>query len=228
MSAHIAFPTWLSLAGVVIALGAALATLRAVYWAHKTVQDAKTNAAADAARHTEQIESLDHVGAAAYNAHQAEMRARRTEAHLDRYVRVLTQLQRVAEVLSDLINAARQERTTPSPRVQLDQYGRGLSSTPVNMLRERLRIEVRLLQALGGPDLSGEIPLEGRDDEIGDLQHFWFDGLAALQELKGVIDTYEASQPSWVLKSLQDLNPVAEEIDGKKWYESTSSPEGDD
>lgn len=194
--------TWLSVGSTLFAAVAAGATIVAVIYARRTVTESEEAAQAAARRHNEQLEGLDLISASAHVAHENEMRERRIAFDRDVIVRGLTQLQRVAQVLRELIDAAREERTHPSERITDIQPGREISSTPVQMLQVQLRIEVRILKAFGGPDLSDVIPGPERDDEPGGLQRLWFDGVTALEKINGYIGVYEATQPSWLLQRL--------------------------
>ncbi len=202
--ATVSLDTCLSVASALFAAIAAGAGVTAVYYAHKTVTESEEAAQAAAERHSEQINELQLVSSSAHAAHENEMRERRVAFDRDVMVRGLIQLQRVAQVLRELIDAAREERTHPSERVTDIQPGRALSSTPVQMLQVQLRIEVRILKALGGPDLSQVIRREERDDQPAGLQRLWFDGVTALEKVLGFIDVYEASQPTWIWDRLHE------------------------
>ncbi len=64
------------------------------------------------------------------------------------------------------------------------------------MLQVQLRIEVHLLQALGGPDLLPLIPGVERDDQPSGLERLWFGGVTALEKINNYIDMFEATRPS--------------------------------
>ena len=88
------------------------------------------------------------------------------------------------------------------------QPGRGVSSARIPALQRQLRIEVRILKQLGGPDLSEVIPPEERDDQQAGLQRPWFDRLAALERIGGMIETYEAFQPDAAWDRLHESTPT--------------------
>ena len=105
----------------------------------------------------------------------------------DLNVRQLVQMQRVAQVLFDLIGAAREESLHPSERVDFGNR-RLLGATPIPALQTQLRIEVRILKALGGPDLTNVIPPLERDDDPTGVRRLWTEnGLTALQRLEGIL-----------------------------------------
>ena len=68
------------------------------------------------------------------------------------------------------------------------QPGRGISSTRIPALQRQLRIDVRILKQLRDPDLSEVIPREERDDQPAGLERIWFDGVAALERIGGMIE----------------------------------------
>lgn len=188
---------------------AALATVVAVIYARKTVAEAhaarqdshsaheaemeqlKRAREAAAGQHEEQIRELQFAAAAAYSGHEEQMRQRDAVFRHDLTVRRLSQMQRVAEVLFALIGAARAETVQPSQRYDFGN-GRALGATPIPALQTRLRIEARILTALGGPNLADVIPGNERDDDRAGVQRLWTDGLMALQSIEGKIESEEA------------------------------------
>jgi hypothetical protein len=200
--------SWLSLASTVFAAVAAIATIVAVIYARKTVNESKAATKAVADQHREQIAELKASAEASHNANQKEMLERRIAFDHDLAVHRLAQLQRISEALTELIHAAREERTHPSEQIIDIQPGRGVSSTRIPALQRQLRIEVRILKQLGGPDLSEVIPREERDDQHGGLERLWFDGLAALERIGGMIETYEVFQPDAAWDRLHESTPT--------------------
>jgi hypothetical protein len=190
------------IASALTAVIAAFAAVAAAYLASQTVQetkgmreDAKEATALSAAQHKQQILELQTAGAAAYAGHEEQMaqQAAVFEHHLT--VRRLVQMQRVAQALFDLVGAAREEVVHPSERFDFGN-GRRLGATPIPALQTRLRIEVRVLKALGGPDISDVIPPTERDDDRAGLQRLWTThGLTALQKLEGMIESEESLRP---------------------------------
>ncbi len=72
-----------------------------------------------------------------------------------------------------------------------------LGATPIPALQTRLRIEVRILKALGGPDLTQVIPPLERDDDPEGVRRLWTgNGLTALQRLEGMIEAEESLRPN--------------------------------
>jgi len=121
----------------------------------------------------------------------------------DMAVRRLSQLERVAEALLAVINAASQARMSEAAKFDLGNR-RFLSATPIMALRADLRIEVRALTQLRGPDLNDVIRPLARDDQARDLERLWFDELTALQKIGGMIDNYEAFQPDAAFDRLHE------------------------
>ena len=193
---------------------AAVATIAAVVYARRTVGEARLTrteshaahaaeiAAMEQARmlaaeqHKQQISELQFAAAAAYAGHEEQMAAQKVVFRHDLIVRRLVQMQRVAEILFDLIGAAREESVHPSQRVDLGNR-RLLGATSIPALQTKLRIEVRILKALGGPDLDDVIPPLERDDDPAGVLRLWTEnGLTALQRLGGMIDAEESLRPN--------------------------------
>lgn len=198
------FGSWLSLASTVFAAVAAVATIVAVMYARQTVNASQVATKTIGEQHREQIAELKAAGAASHTASKRELLERRIMFDHDLAVQRLRQLQRIADTLSEVIHAAREERTSSSERIVDIQPGRGLSSTRIPALQRQLRIEVRILKQLRGPDVNEVIPSEERDDQQAGLERLWFDGLAALEGIGGLIETYEAFQPDAAWDRVQE------------------------
>lgn len=199
---------WRSAASTAFAAVAAIATIVGVIYARRTVSESRTATKAVAEQHREQMRELKASAAASHASAEKEMLERRIAFDHDLAVRRLAQLQRISEALTELIHAAREERTNPSERIMDIQPGRGISSTPIPALQRHLRIEVRILAQLRGPDLSEVVPREERDDQSAGLQRIWFDGLAALQRIEGMIAMYEVFQPDAAWDRLHEATPT--------------------
>ncbi len=134
--------------GAVVAAGAALIT---VGFAWATVREARAARREASDAHKEEMAEQRHALQASTAAHQEQMRERQralaTEIKLQRVV----QLERVAEVLTDLADTARAEAIQPPGRSVSDSSGRRLTGIPAVLAR--LRTAVALLDALGGPNL---------------------------------------------------------------------------
>ncbi|HTX07591.1 MAG TPA: hypothetical protein VME22_03210 [Solirubrobacteraceae bacterium] len=193
---------------------AAVATIAAVVYARRTVGEAHLTrteshaahlaeiaameqaTALAAEQHKQQISELQFAASAAYAGHEEQMAAHKEVFRHDLIVRRLVQMQRVAQVLFDLIGAAREEAVHPSQRVDLGNR-RLLGATPIPALQTQLRIEVRILKALGGPDLTDVIPPVERDDDPAGVLRLWTaNGLTALQRLEGMIEAAESLRPN--------------------------------
>ena len=200
--------SWFSLASTIFAAVAAIATIVAVIYARKTVNESQAATKAMAEQHREQIAELKASAAASHAASEKELLGRRIAFDHDLAIQRLAQLQRIADALTELIHAAREERTHPSERIMDIQPGLALSSTRIPALQRQLRIEVRILKQLRGPDLSEVIPFEERDDQQAGLQRLWFDGLAALERIGGIIEMYEVFQPDAAWDRLHESTPT--------------------
>lgn len=109
--------SWLSVASTVFASAAAVATIAAVIYARKTVNESQAATKAMADQHREQIAELKASAAASHAASQKELLERRIAFDHDLAVQRLAQLQRISEALTELIHAVREERTHPSERI---------------------------------------------------------------------------------------------------------------
>jgi hypothetical protein len=195
VSANISGSDWTSLVGLAFAALAAFFAGRAVHYARQTVKDGEAASEAAATRHAEQVAEMRSLLTATHNAHQEEASDRRRLYDHDLIVRRVAQMQRISDVLADLIDAARAEWTDPTPRYDLGS-GRMLAATPIMALQERLRLEVQVLESLGDPKIADWVPPLTRDDDAPGLQRLWTsEGLTALARIKGMLQAYEALQP---------------------------------
>jgi hypothetical protein len=195
VGAHISISDWTSLVGLAFAALAAFFAGRAVHYARQTVKDGATASEAAATRHAAQIAEMRSLLTATHNAHEEEASDRRRLYDHDLIIRRVAQMQRISEVLADLIDATRAEWTNPTPRYDLGS-GRMLAATPIMALQERLRLEVQVLESLGGPKIADWVPPLTRDDDVPGLQRLWTsEGLTALERIKGMLQGYEALQP---------------------------------
>jgi hypothetical protein len=151
-------------------------------------------------QHKEQISELQFAAAAAYSGHEEQMRQQEAVFQHDLTVRRLGQMQRVARVLFELIGSAREETRHESPKYDFGN-GRLLGATAIPALQTQLRIEARILKALGGPDLTNVIPPTERDDDRAGVQRLWTDGLMALEKLEGKIESEKSLRPDSALEA---------------------------
>jgi hypothetical protein len=210
--ATISATTIVTFVGAAFTTVAAMATIVAVVYARRTVSEAHaartdSHAAheaemrqmerarnAAAAQHKEQLSELQVAAAATYSAHEEQMRQQEAVFQHDLTVRRLGQMQRVAQVLFELIGAAREETRHESPKYDFGN-GRLLGATAIPALQTQLRIEARILKALGGPDLTNVIPPPQRDDDRAQAQRLWIDGLMVLGTIEGKIESEKSLQP---------------------------------
>jgi len=158
--------SWLTVAGQVAALIAAAAALTAILYARSTVKEARTTSAqlgeigkAAQAGVTEQRATVETLG----TAHREEMaeRARALEAEL--VGRRLAQLERVSEVLLELVDVTQAEYVAPPYQLE---PGKTLTRVPALLIR--VQGAVAILAHLGGPELVnakqlGRSAYRGRD-----------------------------------------------------------------
>ncbi len=129
------------------------------------------------------------------------------------------QMQRVADHLYELIDAAREEYAHPHERVTTPA---GLELTPSRLpaLHARLRIDVVALSQMGGIDLRGELPDPGAGDPESNLK-VWTNTLGLLSELAEIAEaTAEPKPPPPELPPSVVSSP---ELAGKQ-QEQTASP----
>lgn len=184
LSANIDFATWLSLSGVVIAAIAASATLVAVYFAYRTIKESESATKAAWARHREQIDKLEAATAAAARQHEREMADRDAAEEIQRQARQVAQLQRLADVYAELVDAARNQVT------KIDQ---SMPRLPTNIptLQTKTQVETRVLKALGGPNLTKLIPEPTPDYARDGLVLLQESAMKALTEIDGVVKRYD-------------------------------------
>jgi hypothetical protein len=114
IGAHFSLSDWTSLVSLALAAMAALFARRAVHYARHTVKDGETASEAAASRHTEEIAEMRSLLTATHNAHEEDASDPRRLYDHDLIIRRVAQIQRIREVLLDLIDAARTEWTNPT------------------------------------------------------------------------------------------------------------------
>jgi hypothetical protein len=136
---------WGAVGGIaaVVAAGAALITI-GFAWA--TVRQARAARREASNAHAEEMAEQRRTLEASTAAHQEQMRERQQALATEIKLQQLVQLERIAEVLTDLADTARAEAIHPPAT---DQRGRPM--TPIPAVRRRLGAAVALLDALGGP-----------------------------------------------------------------------------
>lgn len=159
-----------SLAGAstVFAAVAAIATIVAVVYARKTVQESEAASKAMAKQHREQIAELKAAAAAADAASQKELLGRRIAFDHDLAIQRLAQLQRIADALTELIHVAREERTHPSEQIMDIQPGRAVSSTRIPAPRDNCGLRFGSSSNCAGPTCTrSSRPRKGTISRLG-------------------------------------------------------------
>ncbi len=149
-----------SAVGGIAAVVAAVAALITIGFAWATVRQASAARREASNAHTEEMAEQRRALEASTAAHQEQLRERERALAAEIKLQRVVQLQRVAEVLTDLADAARAEAIQPPGRPVTDQTGRRLTGIPTVLAR--LRTAVALLDALGGPELPTARKLEGQ------------------------------------------------------------------
>jgi hypothetical protein len=132
--------------GGIAAVVAAFAALITIWYARATVGEARAARREASDAHTEEMAEQHRALQASAAAHQEQMRERQRALATEIKLQQLVQLERVAEVLTDLADTARAEAIQPPAT---DQRGRPMTRIPA--VRRRLGAAVALLDALGGP-----------------------------------------------------------------------------
>jgi hypothetical protein len=140
-----------SAVGGIAAVVAALAALITIWYARATVGEARAARQEASDAHAEEMAEQRRALQASTTAHQEQMREREQALAAEVKLQRVVQLERVAEVLTDLAGTAQAEATHPPGRPVTDQAGRRLTGIPAVLAR--LRAAVALLDALGGPEL---------------------------------------------------------------------------
>ena len=132
-------------------MAAAVAALVAVLYARETVIDARQARKEASADHRDQMAEERTAMEAATAAHHEEMAERRRSLDAEVTLQRIVQVERVADVLVDLMDAARAEGIAPPPFFEAST----IRATRIPGLLSRLRAALALLDALGGPPLLG-------------------------------------------------------------------------
>lgn len=184
LGAHIDFAAWLSLAGVVIAMVAAAATLAAVYFAFVTVRESEAANKAAWARHREQVDKMEAASEAVAKQHQqqvSELQFVASSAHAgaeeqmrlqeevfarELVLRRIEYMSQLAETSYRLLDTVHNEIFNPRQSTVLDVQTMETKRVPVTripQLQGLLRFQVTALAKIGGPDLSPQLPRSAGD-----------------------------------------------------------------
>jgi hypothetical protein len=177
-----------SAVGGIAAVVAAIAALITIWYARATVGEARSARREASDAHTEELAEQHRALQASTAGHQEQMRERQRALATEIKLQQVVQLERVAEVLTDLADTARAETIQPPGRPVTDQAGRRLTGIPA--ILARLGAAVALLDALGGPHLAaasqlarqpgGTLPETARSNAIDALHEI--ESLARNQE----------------------------------------------
>jgi hypothetical protein len=140
-----------SVVAAIATVVAAIAALVTIGFAWATVRQARDARKEASDAHTEEMAEQHRALQASTAAHQEQMRERQRALATEIKLQQVVQLERVAEVLTDLADTARAEAIQPPGRPLTDQAGQRLTGIPTVLAR--LGAAVALLDALGGPHL---------------------------------------------------------------------------
>jgi hypothetical protein len=158
VTATISATTIITQVSALAAVVAAIATVRAVIYARRTVLESQ-QARADARKaHEAQIAEMAKGTAAAAEQHRVEMEDRKQFADAEALSRRVLQLERISELVLQIINVARDEHRDPPERLGAATTGSKLPA----MLR-RLSDAVAAFVALDGiyRERTGELARRG-------------------------------------------------------------------
>jgi hypothetical protein len=178
----------------VIAAAAALVT---IYFARKTVEEAKQARREQHRAHGEEMSQLREAAKASAAQHRAEMDERQRAYAADLVLRRLAQLEKVSGLLLYLVEVARSEYFAPSAPLHLEG-GQIVTTTRLPAIQARLRTAVAILKELGGPDLTHRLPPSSRGDKDSS-QRVWYaaiDAMIAIELLAGSGDDTLTLLPS--------------------------------
>lgn len=197
----IAVDFWTGFADVASAL-AALAALAAVIYARATVAEAREGRRDAAAQHAAVLAEQQRT-AAATEAAQEETRRAANEARraydeeraataralaMQRTLRRIEQIDRIAQLLGSLANLARDEAANAPPTVGLP----GFPLTRIPTVLGELRIAVALHSALGGAELANVAELAANGYAHGqDPMQFVGRAGASLNEIAWLVESDE-------------------------------------
>ena len=171
---------WGAVGGIASFVGAA-AVLIAVLYARETVREARAARAEAHADHLETIREQEKATDAARDAQRVEMADRERAYQAERALQRGAQVQRIADLLLELVEVARDEDLNPPPMAS----GGAFRSTRIPALVIRLRGALGHLAALGGPALetteklarerqTGDSPLTTLGDAVSSLAEIEF------------------------------------------------------
>jgi hypothetical protein len=180
----VAVDVW-SIIGSVSSVIAAIAASVAVWLAKATVDEARASRrdgerglAELLARQQTQLEAMS-------TAHHEEMTQRAESLAAERELEVIRQLQRIAGMLQDLADCARDESVNP-PRLVSEISPIPLTRIPG--LLARLQTAVESLRALAGPNLPGVLGTAEYGYNVGTPAiHFVGEAIAGLREVESAI-----------------------------------------
>jgi hypothetical protein len=164
----------------VAAIIAAVAALVTVYFARKTVTESVTAREDSRKSHQEVMAASAEATAAARaqgeeltsqlrDASQAELAERARSLAADLAVRRLGQLNQVSATAFEIARQAQSEVANAPGTIDLGG-GRNITNTRIPAMSARLRTQVEILKAMGGPDLTNRLPETGRGDQASSLR----------------------------------------------------------
>jgi hypothetical protein len=170
-----------SAVGGIAAVVAALAALITIWYARATVGEARTARREATAAHAEDLAEQRRALETSAASHQQQMQQRAQALATELKLQRIVQLERIAEVLTDLADIARDEAIAPPPRPVSYPTAFRMSRIPAALAR--LRTAVALLDALGGPRLAAASQLAGQAGGTPP-ETTLSSALAALQEIE--------------------------------------------
>jgi hypothetical protein len=166
-------------------VAAAVAALATILYARSTVQEARGARQESHRDHLQEAEAQTAFLNASSAQHQEEMAEWRRAFEAETKLQRLTQIERIAEAVLDVITAARQEHVAPSPKIAEPMPFR---ATIIPAVLARLRASVAVLDALDGPHMDAVSKLAEMSYGAGDhAMPIVGAGIGALREIEWAI-----------------------------------------
>ena len=183
LAASVSATTIITLVSAIATVVAATATVWAVVYARRTVAEAQKGRAEAREAHAAQMAEISRATAAAAEQHRAEMDDREQFGDAEALNRRIVELERISELLLQIVDVARDEHRHPPERLGTAVTG----SRPPAMLR-RLQNAVAAFGALDGvyPERTGELARRGFG---GGMQAITLvgEGIDALDEVQQIM-----------------------------------------
>ncbi len=183
LAASVSATTIITLASAIATVVAATATVWAVVYARRTVAEAQQGRAEAREAHAAQMAETSRATAAAAEQHRAEMDDREQFGDAEALNRRIVELERISELLLQIVDVARDEHRQPPERL-----GTAVTGSRLPAMLRRLQNAVAAFVALDGvyPERTAELARRGFG---GGMQAITLvgEGIDALDEVQQIM-----------------------------------------